>query len=312
MKPSKLRKIITLLSLIYFIGIFIFLITRDPIERSLGYRRPKSPKPLIKPTTTAKIPFNFNLPSSYWKSQLTPEKEVKFSDIESEIIRLSNEFRKKNGLKELYEDENLNNVARYHSKDMANKSYFSYISPDGMTPQMRKEKLYSALYGGIGENIFKVENYQNATPDRVALLAFNNWINSSGPRDNIINAEYTHIGVGVVLENNFYYITQNLVTAIAKFEQNLPETINVSSPLFFRGQMLTDEDKSKIEFLLTRPRSTISKFYGFQKSNYEQIQPTWIDDRRFECKVDFEKGGIYKLIIAVSGKMYDGHPIQVK
>ncbi|MBP3477902.1 MAG: SafA/ExsA family spore coat assembly protein [Oscillospiraceae bacterium] len=114
---------------------------------------------------------------------------------EQEVIRLVNEIRAENGLKVLTYDWELARVARYKSQDMKDDKYFSHTSPVYGTPfQMIKN--FGISYRSAGENIAK--GY--ATPQAVV----NGWMNSSGHRANILNANYTHIGVGYVSGGNYW------------------------------------------------------------------------------------------------------------
>lgn len=114
---------------------------------------------------------------------------------EQEVIRLVNEIRAENGLKALTYDWELSRVARYKSQDMKDNKYFSHTSPVYGTPfQMIKN--FGISYRSAGENIAK--GY--STPQAVV----NSWMNSSGHRANILNANYTHIGVGYVAGGNYW------------------------------------------------------------------------------------------------------------
>ena len=114
---------------------------------------------------------------------------------EQEVIRLVNEIRAENGLKALTYDWELSRVARYKSQDMKDNKYFSHTSPVYGTPfQMIKN--FGISYRSAGENIAK--GY--STPQAVV----NSWMNSSGHRANILNAKYTHIGVGYVAGGNYW------------------------------------------------------------------------------------------------------------
>ena len=114
---------------------------------------------------------------------------------EQEVIRLVNEIRAQNGLKALTYNWELGRVARYKSQDMADHNYFSHTSPTYGSPfQMMKS--FNISYRSAGENIAKGQ----ATPQAVV----NAWMNSSGHRANILNASYTHIGVGYVAEGRYW------------------------------------------------------------------------------------------------------------
>ena len=114
---------------------------------------------------------------------------------EKEVIRLVNEIRVKNGLKELTYDWELSRVARYKSQDMKDNKYFSHTSPIYGTPfQMIKN--FGISYRSAGENIAK--GY--ASPQAVV----NGWMTSEGHRANILNSSFTHIGVGYVASGNYW------------------------------------------------------------------------------------------------------------
>ena len=124
-----------------------------------------------------------------------PTLDTSITSYEQEVIRLVNEIRKQNGLKALTYDWELARVARYKSQDMKDNNYFSHTSPVYGSPfQMIKN--FGISYHSAGENIAK--GY--ATPQAVV----NGWMNSSGHRANILNASYTHIGVGYVAGGNYW------------------------------------------------------------------------------------------------------------
>lgn len=124
-----------------------------------------------------------------------PVMDTSVTTYEQEVIRLVNEIRVKNGLNELSYDWELGRVARYKSQDMMENRYFSHTSPVYGTPyQMIKS--FGISYRSAGENIAK--GY--ATPQSVV----NGWMNSSGHRANILNANYTRIGVGYVENGNYW------------------------------------------------------------------------------------------------------------
>lgn len=114
---------------------------------------------------------------------------------EKEVVRLVNEIRRENGLKELTYDWELSRVARYKSQDMRDNKYFSHTSPVYGSPfQMMKS--FGITYRSAGENIAKGQ----ATPQAVV----NAWMNSSGHRANILNSSFTHIGVGYVADGRYW------------------------------------------------------------------------------------------------------------
>ncbi|MBR7122894.1 MAG: SafA/ExsA family spore coat assembly protein [Oscillospiraceae bacterium] len=124
-----------------------------------------------------------------------PTTDSSVTDFEQEVIRLVNEIRVENGLKPLSYDWQLGRVARIKSQDMKDNKYFAHNSPVYGTPfQMIKN--FGISYRSAGENIAK--GY--TTPEAVV----NGWINSSGHRANILNASFTHIGVGYISGGNYW------------------------------------------------------------------------------------------------------------
>lgn len=124
-----------------------------------------------------------------------PTLDTSVTDYEQEVIRLVNEIRQKNGLKALSYDWELSRVARFKSQDMKDNRYFAHSSPVYGTPfQMIRN--FGISFRSAGENIAR--GY--STPQAVV----NGWMNSSGHRANILNAGYTHIGVGYVSGGNYW------------------------------------------------------------------------------------------------------------
>ena len=114
---------------------------------------------------------------------------------EAEVVRLVNEIRVKNGLRELKQDWELSRVARYKSEDMMSLGYFSHNSPTYGSP-FEMMRSFGISYRSAGENIAR--GY--LTPAAVVAA----WMNSPGHRANILNSTYTHIGVGYVKTGNHW------------------------------------------------------------------------------------------------------------
>ena len=86
-------------------------------------------------------------------------------------------------------------MARYKSQDMADNRYFSHTSPTYGSP-FQMIKAFGLSYRTAGENI--AMGY--STPQAVV----DGWMNSSGHRANILNASYTQIGVGYVVQGHYW------------------------------------------------------------------------------------------------------------
>lgn len=104
------------------------------------------------------------------------------------IINLANVARAENGVGELKPNSLLSKAAQNKANDMLARQYFAHNTPDGQTPwSFIKAVGYS--YTTAGENLAidftQVENMQAA------------WMNSPGHRANILNKNFTEIGIGI-------------------------------------------------------------------------------------------------------------------
>ncbi|ACA58620.1 CAP domain-containing protein [Candidatus Desulforudis audaxviator] len=122
---------------------------------------------------------------------------------EMKIVELVNAERAKLGLRALAVDAKLSQVARLKSEDMRDKRYFAHQSPTYGSPfdMMRQ---FGITYRTAGENI--------AAGQRTPEEAMRGWMNSSGHRANILNPNFTHIGVGHVVGGSYgNYWTQMFI-----------------------------------------------------------------------------------------------------
>ncbi|WP_077621625.1 SafA/ExsA family spore coat assembly protein [Sediminibacillus massiliensis] len=120
---------------------------------------------------------------------------------EHKVIQLTNQERAKYGLPALRPDWELSRVARYKSRDMKNQQYFSHTSPTYGSP-FKMIRNFGIDYRSAAENIARGQQSPNAVVQA--------WMNSSGHRKNILNENYTHIGVGYVAEGKYW--TQMFIT----------------------------------------------------------------------------------------------------
>lgn len=104
-----------------------------------------------------------------------------------EVLKLVNQERQKQGLKALTLNTKLTSIGNMKAKDMADKKYFSHTSPTYGSPFQMLQN-YGVTYTSAGENI--------AAGQRTSQEVMNSWLNSSGHRANILNKDYTQLGVG--------------------------------------------------------------------------------------------------------------------
>ncbi|QXE02469.1 CAP domain-containing protein [Terribacillus sp. DMT04] len=127
----------------------------------------------------------------------TEEKQAAegLSAFEQQVVELTNQERAKNGLSPLKADVELSKVARAKSQDMADNGYFDHNSPTYGSP-FDMMKSFGISYKTAGENIAQGQK----TPEEVVQA----WMNSQGHRENIMNPDYTNIGVGYVENGNYW------------------------------------------------------------------------------------------------------------
>lgn len=104
-----------------------------------------------------------------------------------QVVNLVNAARAQAGCGALTADDRLAAAAQGHSDDMAAQGYFSHTSLDGRS---FVDRVRAAGYPNPGgENI--------AQGQRSAQAVHDAWMNSQGHRENILNCEFTTIGVGL-------------------------------------------------------------------------------------------------------------------
>lgn len=108
--------------------------------------------------------------------------EIEFAD---KVFELTNLEREKAGLPKLQKKETLTRIAVVRAWETTVS--WSHTRPDGS----KFKTLYDAYglnYGKYGENIAVGQT----TPESVV----NTWMNSTGHRENILNPDFTYLGVG--------------------------------------------------------------------------------------------------------------------
>ncbi len=118
-------------------------------------------------------------------------------DVEEWIWRFTNEIRQRAGLPPLAKEGTLSAVAQAYSDDMLRRGFFSHTNPEGLTVRDRLSPYFSGSIRSLGENIWEGSNLSAANREALARYIMNAWMSSPGHRENILSADYTHLGVGV-------------------------------------------------------------------------------------------------------------------
>ena len=122
---------------------------------------------------------------------------------EQQVVKLVNAERAKAGLNPLKSDWELARVARYKSMDMRDRNYFAHQSPTYGTP-FEMITSFSIEYRYAGENIAAGQR----SPEEVVKA----WMNSSGHRANILNRNFTKIGLGFIQGGTYQMYWTQLFT----------------------------------------------------------------------------------------------------
>ncbi|WP_069466558.1 CAP domain-containing protein [Actinacidiphila rubida] len=105
----------------------------------------------------------------------------------AQILTLVNQQRATAGCKALTASSSLDKLAQNFSDDMAARGFFDHTDPDGHTPWDRAKALGITNLGG--------ENIARGQSDAEAVMTA--WMNSPGHRANILDCDYTTLGVGI-------------------------------------------------------------------------------------------------------------------
>lgn len=224
--------------------------------------------------------------------------------VEQEIFRIVNEERAKNGLDPYRYDDRLADLARIHSQNMKNNSFFSHNDHLGMNPSQRKQKFYPQLLGGIGENI---ASHYGPTEEQVARNFMTSWMNSPGHRANILSSKYSHIGVGVVDKGGGQYLaTQNFSDAAARLMGDLPREVAFGSEVSLKFQFMGKFPKDKITIFVHFPDRS-ARYYIKSGAFYTGVglyEPVW-EGETFTLNIKCDKGrGVYRITMGSYGSYY--------
>lgn len=145
--------------------------TEEPTTQAPDVNEPETSKPNVEETTTEAVS--------------KPEEDNQEKSYAEQVVDLVNQERAKVGLSKLTLDKNIEAAALVRAKET--EVYFSHTRPNGSSfSTVLKE--HNVNYRGAGENIA----WGQTSPEAV----MNAWMNSEGHRANILNANFTKIGVG--------------------------------------------------------------------------------------------------------------------
>ena len=126
---------------------------------------------------------------------------------EQEVWRLANEARRAEGLSELAWDDAAYRAARGHALDMLERGYFDHVTPEGVGPA---ERMWAAgvLEVMVGENL---AFFENLPAEEAAARVVEGWLDSPPHRANLLNPEFTHVGIAFEQQGGRIAVVQNLL-----------------------------------------------------------------------------------------------------
>jgi uncharacterized protein YkwD len=128
-----------------------------------------------------------------------------------DIISLTNQNRAVAGIATLTTNSLLTQAAQQKADDMAAKSYYAHISPEGRSP-LYWLNLAGYQYLNAGENLV----IDRTTSEQVV----DSWMSSPDHRENILRPQFTEIGVGVA---SGAYEGLNTIYVVQEFGTPLPQ-----------------------------------------------------------------------------------------
>ncbi len=120
-------------------------------------------------------------------------------ELERRLFALTNDHRRRHGLPALSLDRGLAATAQKYSDDMLKRFFFSHTNPDGKTLKDRLQEEESAKFKTMakaGENIASLSRLDTSDLAITARMIMDGWMTSPGHRANILNPNFTEIGIG--------------------------------------------------------------------------------------------------------------------
>jgi len=167
--------------------------TKAPVQTQAATKAKVITEPQITPPIQATTPIQAATSAPKSDSLNSVSAGSNFNAFQKKVIDIVNKERATAGLGTLAENADSDKIATLKSEDMVKLNYFSHTSPTYGSP-FEMLTHFNISYTAAGENIA----YGQSTPDDVMTA----WMNSPGHRANILNSNYTQIGVGIALKAN--------------------------------------------------------------------------------------------------------------
>ncbi len=145
-------------------------------------------KPAPTPVALPPAPVPPPAPAQSSSDAGTPSRDGALN--QKDIFTIVNRERATVGLPPLSYNKRLSAIAEIKAVDMINKQYFAHVAPDGTDIAALAER-YGYLYLNLGENLAMGDFVSSAE-------VMDGWMHSPGHRANILNKNYTEVGISAV------------------------------------------------------------------------------------------------------------------
>ncbi len=117
---------------------------------------------------------------------------------EQALLAYLNRYRKRLGLAPLRIDQKLSRVARMHSQDMVDRSFFGHVAPNGSVLEDRL----------AARRIEPAHAAENVARSITPLRIHRNLTQSPSHRINLVDPQFTHVGIGIASDGDQLVATQ--------------------------------------------------------------------------------------------------------
>lgn len=179
---------------------------------------PEPPPPRAKEVATAEPVAETPAPTTgFFSHYRKPPPEPMAPDelvvkLEARMLSLVAEERHRidPDAKPLVFDQELTDVAREHSEDMAKKNYVAHANAEGETTATMIMDRDTKFRGILGENIASqsYDKDQDVDVDAFAQSLVDSWLKSADHKANLAYAPYERTGIGVAVNSHMIYVTQ--------------------------------------------------------------------------------------------------------
>ena len=204
-----------------------------------------------------------------------PHPEIRFlAPLEQRLVELTNQRRAEAGIAPLDADPGLERAARAHALDMLARDYMDHVGPDGRDVGDRVAILHRRFIGGTGENLAEhrgigvAELADQAGP--LAVKMVDGWMDSPGHRKNILEPDYTHVGLAAAGEGDRLVIVQVFGRRSALLAEPLPLEVEQGAELPLAIQTSGDA-RAPQKFAFAPPDTATEELVTLELSSNEVV-----------------------------------------